>query len=236
MLLPLLPKTLHMIIAVIALISSAACCLAAIFANPDPNHNDKRRDNIFSILLTISFIGTLLYGYGWFAQEMRTTEGMAAMIKKNTIQMLGVLIPITVIGIIYSVRMSMDYHAQENEKKSMIKTLKKLTWEDNWANYVRYGQSTEPPTGRELPQPNNFAIIEVMAQLKSKMTVYEAYLKGIEAVYQLETDNQCGACKQRLIQLKKQESRNLKKGIIDEELRDYIAAATRGYERWLRNR
>ena len=28
----------------------------------------------------------------------------------------------------------------------------------------------------------------------------------------------------------------LKKDIIDEELRDYIAAATRGYEKWLKNR
>jgi len=130
------------------------------------------------------------------------------------------------------------------EEKNMLKTLRKITWEDKWQNYIRFGQPTEPLLfdrygklmQHELPEPNTFAIIEVMAQLKDKMTVYEAYLKGVEAVFQLETDNQCGACKKQLIQLKKQEIRNLKKGIIDEELRDYIAAATRGYEKWLRNR
>lgn len=124
----------------------------------------------------------------------------------------------------------------------MIKTLKTLTWEDNWKNYIRFGQPKEPLLfdrhgkllHHELPEPGTFAIIEVMAQLKGKMTVYEAYLKGIEAAFQLNTDNQCGASKQRLIQLKKQEIRNLKKDIIDEELRDYIAAATRGYEKWLK--
>ena len=87
-----------------------------------------------------------------------------------------------------------------------------------------------------MTEPNSFYIIDVISHLKDKMTVYEAYLKGVEAVFQLETDNQCGACKKQLIQLKKQEIRNLKKGIIDEELRDYIAAATRGYEKWLKNK
>lgn len=91
--------------------------------------------------------------------------------------------------------------------------------------FGRYGKLMQ----HELPEPNTFANIE-------EMTVYEAYLKDVEAVFQIETDNQCGACKQRLIQLKKQEIRNLKKDVIDEELKDYIAAATRGYEKWLKNR
>lgn len=122
----------------------------------------------------------------------------------------------------------------------MIKTLKKLTWDDEWVNYVRFGASEEPLIfdrygnilKHDLPDPYTFAIIEVMSQLKGKMTVYEAYLKGVEAVFGMTTCNQSGACLQWLIRLKKQEIKNLKKGIFDEELADFLSVATKGYKRW----
>lgn len=127
----------------------------------------------------------------------------------------------------------------------MIETLKKLTWEDKWENYVRFGEPTEPLLfdrygnliRHDLPEPSTIAIIEVMSQLKGKMTVYDAYLKGVEAVFQSDTRNRCGTCKKWLIRLKKQEVENLERNTIDKDfLRDYIDAATRGYEKWLQNK
>ena len=122
----------------------------------------------------------------------------------------------------------------------MIKTLKKITWDDEWVNFVRFGGPQEPLRfdrqgniiKTDLPDPYYFAIIEVMAQLKGKMTVYEAYLKGVEAVFGMTTYNQDGTCLKWLIKLKKQEIKNLKKGIYDEELTDFLSAATKGYKRW----
>lgn len=122
----------------------------------------------------------------------------------------------------------------------MNRILKKITWDDEWENYVRFGVPKEPllfdkygnSIKHELPEPYTFAIIEVMAQLKGKMTVYSAYLKGVEAVFGMSTYNQCGACLQWIIKLKKKEIKNLKKGIFDEELADFLSVATKGYRRW----
>lgn len=122
----------------------------------------------------------------------------------------------------------------------MIKILKKITWDDDWVNCVRFGVPKEPLVFDEygniikhdLPDPYTFVIIEVMSQLKGKMTVYEAYLKGVECAFGMTTYNQTGECLRWLIRLKKREIKNLKKGIFDEELTDILNAATKGYKRW----
>lgn len=122
----------------------------------------------------------------------------------------------------------------------MLKTLKKLSWDDKWQNYIQYGQAMKPlffdAKGRlmcpPLPEPCVLSVLSVMHQLEGKMTVYEAFLKGIEFIYSSHTYNQDGSGLQKLIKLKKAEIRNLKKGIFDEEFSEYIAVATKGYKKW----
>jgi len=108
------------------------------------------------------------------------------------------------------------------EERVLVKTLKNLSWNDNWQNYVQYGQFKEPLLfdskghflRRDLPDPDTGAILSVMHQLKENMSVYEAYLKGVEFLYSSYTYNQSGIALQRLIKLKKQDIKNLKKAFL----------------------
>lgn len=122
----------------------------------------------------------------------------------------------------------------------ILKKLKNLTWEDAWSNYIQYGQHKEPINfdsfgrvlQRELPDPTTIAILEVMEQLKNKMPVYDAFIKATEVVAGLYTNNQCGTTLSSLIKYKKLEIKNIKKGIFDDELSDYIDALYKGYKRF----
>lgn len=65
-----------------------------------------------------------------------------------------------------------------------LKVLKKLTWDDKWKNYVQYGQFHAPVLERpEVPCGDIGAILSVMHQLVEKMSVWQAYLKGVEFLY-----------------------------------------------------
>lgn len=123
-----------------------------------------------------------------------------------------------------------------------MKFLKTLTWEDDWQKYIQDGPSGKPVFGDD-EKIHIFAAGETMSILNSMhefskaeygYTVYEAFLKATEikaSFYPLNCDK---TVLQRLINLKKQDIKNLKKGIFDEELKDYIGALEKGYKEWLK--
>ncbi len=72
--------------------------------------------------------------------------------------------------------------------------LKKLDWNDKWENYIEYGHRRPVFDGRSMftcrsviAMPCVYTIISVMHQLEGKMTVYEAFLKGLELCYSSES-------------------------------------------------
>ena len=71
--------------------------------------------------------------------------------------------------------------------------LKEMDWEDKWEKYLRYGKTYVDEQYRwdeyYVNAPYTFQIVSVMDQLRGKMTVYEAFLKGLEIYYRSTT---CG--------------------------------------------
>lgn len=126
-----------------------------------------------------------------------------------------------------------------------ISILKKLTWEDNWQNYIKYGSSEKPTSynykktnifADDMPNPEIMGILNLMHEFskgKYGYTVYEAFLKATEIKASSYTLNCDETILQRLIKLKKQDIKNIKKGVFDEELKDYIKALENGYKEWL---
>lgn len=122
-----------------------------------------------------------------------------------------------------------------------IHTLKMLSWESNWENYIQYGQPKKSIVEHsffensllpELIEPSTYALLSVMKQLENKMSVYEAFLKAVEVVAGLESNNTNSTTKKLLIKYKKMEIKNIQKGIFDEELAAYISALYAGYRRY----
>ena len=68
------------------------------------------------------------------------------------------------------------------------KILKGITWNKNWKYYV---QSCQRDILSDYPD-EKIGIIEIMSQLKDVMSVYDAYLKAIEAVFQRDNCNKNG--------------------------------------------
>ena len=87
-----------------------------------------------------------------------------------------------------------------------------------------------------MPDAETMGILYLMHEFSEERygyTVYEAFLKATEikaSSYTLNCDN---TILQRLIKLKKQDIKNIKKGVFEEELQDYIKALENGYKEWL---
>lgn len=122
-----------------------------------------------------------------------------------------------------------------------MKRLKNVTWDDKWQNWVLYGQPNEPidwkhidrPRMPKMPSPYDIGILNIMDQLKGKMTVYEAFIKAIEIKAASYTENSSNSTQRLLHEARKLEMKNLKKGIVNEELHDYIEALYRGWKEWI---
>ena len=70
--------------------------------------------------------------------------------------------------------------------------LKQMSWNDEWKNYIEYGQTNVSEEYKwnnyqTLNAPFFYQIISVMIQLKDKMSVYEAFLKVLEIYYSSTT-------------------------------------------------
>lgn len=103
--------------------------------------------------------------------------------------------------------------------------LKEMDWNDKWENYIEYGKINVDEQSKwynfyyNTNPPYKYQIMEVMHQLEGKMTVYEAFLKGVEAYYCSTTCGQESFLRDyRRVQNKIY--RNMKKGIVDEFLID----------------
>ena len=108
------------------------------------------------------------------------------------------------------------------------KTLKDITWDDNWETYVELCQGdilSDYPDGE-------IGIVGIMCQLKGVLRVYDAYIKAVEAVFQRDICCKDGYALKKIKELKSKEIENLKNGKKDEELSDCIIAATNGYLKW----
>ncbi len=107
-----------------------------------------------------------------------------------------------------------------------MKVLKTLTWEDNWKKYMY----------APFEKGVLMGVLNLMIEFSKEeygYTVYEAFLKATEikaSSYTLNCDN---TILHRLIEVKKQDIKNIKKGIFDEELKAYIGALETGYKYWL---
>ena len=122
-----------------------------------------------------------------------------------------------------------------------MKQLKKMTWDNAWENYIKFGQEKEPVVfdshGRVLqtamPDASILGILNLMYQMKnSGMSVYDAFLKAVEIKASSYTENLSNGVRSRLIKCKKQEIKNIKMGVYDEELTDYTLALYCGYMEW----
>lgn len=60
--------------------------------------------------------------------------------------------------------------------------LKTMDWSDRWVDFIVYRSPVPPTNGKfsELYTPCTTIVLETMKQLENMMTVYDAYLKGIE--------------------------------------------------------
>ena len=126
-----------------------------------------------------------------------------------------------------------------------MKILKTLSWKDDWKQYIQYGPSGKPVFyddkkphifADNMPDAETIGILNLMHEFSNEKygyTVYEAFLKATEikaSSYTLNCDN---TILKRLIKLKKQDIKNIKKGAFNEELQDYIKALENGYKEWL---
>ncbi len=105
-----------------------------------------------------------------------------------------------------------------------MKVLKQMSWDDKWSQYIMgeaYGGMR-----LEMLSPERFGIIFVMQQLRDGMTVYEAFLKGVEAVAGRESIKK--SVVKLIAKAEKQKEKNAEKCITDEELDDYIRALRQG--------
>lgn len=98
--------------------------------------------------------------------------------------------------------------------------LKKMSWNDKWQNYIVYGKTNVSEKNkwnnyRNFEAPYKYQIILVMQQLKNKMSVYEAFLKGLEVYYSSLT---CGKKSffQEYRRLQNMIYKDMKKGIVNE--------------------
>lgn len=99
-----------------------------------------------------------------------------------------------------------------------------MTWDDNWSNFIIYGQtfvSKETKWNCFLNMYNSYAhqVIAVMTQLENKMSVYEAYLKGIENYFR------SSSCEEKIFiheyrKLQNEIYKNMKNGDISDFLID----------------
>ena len=105
-----------------------------------------------------------------------------------------------------------------------MRVLKSMSWDDRWSQYIMgeaYGGMR-----LEMLSPERFGIIFVMQQLRDGMTVYEAFLKGVEAVAGRESIRE--SVIKQIANAEKYSERNKKKGICNEELEDFVCALRRG--------
>ncbi len=114
--------------------------------------------------------------------------------------------------------------------------LKEMDWDDKWENYIKYGKTDVDEQFRwdnfyNMSAPYIYQIISVMHQLKGKMTVYEAFLKGLEIYYCSTT---CGrkSFLQNYRYVQNKIYKNIKKGIIDEFLIDVHSAMLAASIKW----
>lgn len=114
--------------------------------------------------------------------------------------------------------------------------LKEMDWDDKWENYIKYGKTDVDEQFKwdnfyNMSAPYIYQIISVMHQLKGKMTVYEAFLKGLEVYYCSTT---CG--KKSFLQnyryVQNKIYKNIKKGIIDEFLIDVHSVMLTASIKW----
>lgn len=105
-----------------------------------------------------------------------------------------------------------------------MRVLKSMSWNDKWSQYIMgeaYGGIR-----LEMLSPERVGIIFVMQQLREGMTVYEAFLKGVEAVAGRESIKR-NVIKQ-IAKAEKQRMKDAKSGFLDEVLEDYIKALRSG--------
>lgn len=114
--------------------------------------------------------------------------------------------------------------------------LKEMDWDDKWENYIEYGKTDVDEQFRwdnfyNIAAPYIYQIISVMHQLKGKMTVYEAFLKGLEIYYCSTT---CGrkSFLQNYRYVQNKIYKNMKKGIIDEFLIDVHSVMLAASIKW----
>ena len=123
-----------------------------------------------------------------------------------------------------------------------VKALKQVAWEDDWRSHVRYEVMLDPvpyPDFRggllkpDFPPEQTMNIIYVMEQLERGMSVYKAFMKGLEAMACTVTFNCTNEVRDLLLLAEKRKIKNVKKKIFDEELNDVlndiIEALRRGY-------
>lgn len=111
-----------------------------------------------------------------------------------------------------------------------------MDWDDKWENYIEYGETDVDEQFRwdnfyNMDAPYIYQIISVMHQLKGKMTVYEAFLKGLEIYYCSTT---CGrkSFLQNYRYVQNKIYKNIKKGIIDEFLIDVHSVMLAASIKW----
>jgi len=117
--------------------------------------------------------------------------------------------------------------------------LKQMSWNDDWKNYIEYGQTNVSEeykwnNYRDVNGPFMCQIYSVMKQLENKMSVYEAYLKGLEIYY---TSTTCGKVSflQEYRRLQNKIYKDMKKGIIDEFLIDFHSVMIKASVKWCSN-
>lgn len=97
-----------------------------------------------------------------------------------------------------------------------LKKLLNMNWEDNWRDCVLYETPFVLHYGFDrwdCMDISSYPIYKIMEQLEnSGMSVYEAYLKGLEAKY---ITKDIKSVQRELLKLKKDEIKFIKKGNID---------------------
>lgn len=105
-----------------------------------------------------------------------------------------------------------------------MRVLKSMSWDDRWSQYIMgeaYGGMR-----LDMLSTERYGIIFVMQQLREKMTVYEAFLKGVEAVASRESIKK--SIIKQISKAEKQIEKNRKEGICNEELEAVYAAVIKG--------
>lgn len=118
--------------------------------------------------------------------------------------------------------------------------LKEMNWSDDWETYIVFGDTNVDKQYKwdnffNTFTPYMFQILSVMHQLENKMTVYDAFLKGLEIYYCSTT---CGqeSFLQEYRRIQKKLYKNMKNGIIDEFLVDVHSVMIQAGIKWCSKR